>query len=168
MATSSSGLAEEVRKAMVFPLPISKELIGWATGVLNELTGNGTATARIIPGPHSISGMTGGSMADKVVQEAGYPNASKELKLYCGAIVAHIQGSGQVFYIAPIAAPPAIQPADAWFLGGTISGLNGPILAGLIAKAVGYPGVSARLLAKATAIVDHIQNNAEVTDGVIS
>lgn len=164
MATNASQLADEIRVAMAFPAPTSTQLIGWATGVLDELTSNGMATSRFFAGPHPISGMSASSMATKVADEAGYPGVSDELLDYCEAIVEHIEGDGEVFYTAPLPPPDA----DAWFLNGTISGLDGSTLASLIASKVGYPGVSTKLLAKATAIVDHIQDNAEVTDGVIA
>jgi hypothetical protein len=154
--------------AMGFPAPNSAQIIGWAQGILEELTQNGTATSRNFPGPHPISGMSGASMASKIASYAGYPGVSSTLNNYCNAIVQHIQSNGQVFYTAPVAAPPAIPPPAAWFLNGTISGLSGSTMASLIVSQVGYPGVSSQLLAKCNAIVAHIQSNALVTDGVIA
>lgn len=169
MAVNPAGLSEEIRVAMGFPLPTSQQLIGWSTGVLDELTQSGTATSRNVAGPHTISGMTGPSMAARIVAASSgtYPFISPELTNYCNAIVQHIQTSGQVFYTGPVPGNPP-PPSASWFEGGTISGLSGPVLASLVVAQVGYPFVSTRLLAKCTAIVDHIQNNAEVLDGVIS
>jgi hypothetical protein len=96
---------------------------------------------------------------------AGYPGISPQLQKTCEAISDHVMQSGQVFYSGP---PPAPDPAGAWYLGGLISGLVGATLASMIASYVGYPGVSPKLLAESTAIVDHIMTNAEVTDGVIA
>jgi len=59
-------------------------------------------------------------------------------------------------------------PEVGFRLGGTISGMAGPAMAASIASAVPYPGVSPELIKKCGAIVDHIQGNAEVEDGVIS
>lgn len=169
MAVNPNQLADEVRSAMGYPAPTSDQLVGWATGVLDELTQNGTATSRNIPGPHTISGMTGASMAAKIVAASNgtYGFISTELEAYCGAIASHIQSSGQVFYTAPIPTNPP-PPSESYFLNGTITGLDGPTLASLVASAVGYPFVSALLLAKCTAITSHIMSDAEVTDGTIS
>lgn len=165
MAVNPTQLADEIRSAMLFPAPVTLQLTGWATGVLQELTQSGIATSRVIPGPHPISGMSGASMAALVAAAAGYPFVSIPLLNYCNAIVQHIQTAGQVFYTAPVGSP---NPADNFFLNGTITGLDGSTLAALVAAQVGYPFVSTRLLAKCTAIVNHIQTNAIVTDGVIS
>lgn len=169
MAVNSPQLSDEIRVAIGFPLPISDQLIGWATGVLDELTQSGTATSRNFPGPHPISGMTGASMASRIIAASNgtYGFVSTELTNFCNAIVSHVQTSGQVFYTSPIPANPP-PPSDSWFLGGTITGLDGTVLASLVAAQVGYPFVSTQLLAMCTAFVTHIQTNAEVTDGVIS
>ena len=166
MATNAPQLANEIRAAMGFPLPVSQQLIGFAQGILEELTMNGIATFDSgIPGPHSISGMVGVSMATKVHNYAGWAEAGPTPQLinYCTGIVQHIHGMGIVTYVGP--PPPAIPD---YFLGGTISGLDGTIMANTIAGLVPYPGTSPELIAKCTAIVTHIMVNAEVVSGIIS
>lgn len=168
MALSGSGLAEEIRSAMNFPSPTSTQLIGWATGIVEEITTNGMATFGTIAGPHPISGLTGSSMAGKVANYAGYPGVSAQLLNFCTAIANHIMTNGVVTYAGPPPAPPAIPPSAAWYTGGTISGLSGSLMASDVASAVGFPGVSAPLLNKCTAIANHIMTNAQVESGVIS
>lgn len=168
MALNASGLADEVRSAMGFPSPTSKEIVGWATGIVDEVTSNGVATFGNIPGPHPISGITGASMAGKVATAAGYGSVSAELLNFCTGVANHITGSGVVTYAGPPPAPPALPPPAAWFLGGVVSGLSGPAMAAQVASAVGYPGVSPELLNQCTAIADHIMANAQVVSGVIS
>jgi len=158
MATSASGLSEEIRVAMGFPLPVSAELLGWATGVLGEITTNAVATTGGSAGPHTISGMTGASMASKVVASAGYGSVSTELGDYCDAIVSYIQDNAEIFY----------TNGPVFDSGGTISNLVGSDLAALIASTVGYAGVSTPLLDKSTAMIDHIQDNAEANGGSIT
>lgn len=162
MATSPALLADEVATALGNPGNITSQVLGWATGLLEELTQNGSATFGGFAGPHPISGMSGSSMATKIANYAGYPGANSTLIAYCNGIVSHIQGSGTVTYTSPTGLPPN------WFLGGTISGLSGSAMAAEVASSVGYPGVSPELLAKCTAIADHITGNAEVVSGVIS
>jgi hypothetical protein len=140
----------------------------FASGILDELTQNGSATFGDIAGPHPISGLSGASMANQIAPAAGYPGISDTLQNFCQAIADHITDNGVVTYTGPAPNPPAIPPSEAWFLGGTISGLNGPGLALEVAAAVGYPGTSAELIGFCSAITDHIEANAEVTSGVIS
>jgi hypothetical protein len=162
MATSPTLLASEVATALNHPGDVTAEVLGWATGLLEELTQNGVATFGGIPGPHSISGMTGLSMASKIAGYAGYPGTTPTLIGYCTGIVAHIQGSGIVTYTGPT------PPGPSYFLGGTISGLSGPAMATLVASSAGYPGTTPVLIAKCTAIANHIMTNAQVVSGVIS
>jgi hypothetical protein len=163
MATSAAGLAADVATALGHPGDVSAPVLGWATGVLGELTQNGIATFGLIPGPHPISGMTGASMASKIALAAGYPGPTPILIAYAGAICTHIQSSGFVTYTSPTSPIP-----PNWFLGGTISGLNGPAMATLVAAACGFPGTTPILIAKCTAIASHIMSNAQVVSGVIS
>ena len=168
MPLLASGLADELRSALNFPAPTSDQLVGWAGGIVDEITQSGSATSRNIPGPHPISGLSGSSMANRVASAAGYDSVSPELLDFCNAISTHIQSFGQVFYTLPVPAPPGIQPPMAFFLNGTITGLNGPLLASAVAAQVGYPSVTPQLLAKCTALTNHIMLNALVTDGVIA
>jgi len=166
MALNANDLATEIRNAMGFPAPNSPQLVGWAQGVINEITTNGSATFGTTPGPHTISGMTGASMASFVVASSGgnYPVATSELTAFCQGIINHIQGDGQVFYTGPNTG----IPATSWFQGGTITNLDGSAMANEIVTQVGYPNASPELIAECTAIVDHIEGNAEVESGVIS
>ncbi len=164
MAVNAPQLADEVAAALGYDTT-STQLIGWATGILEELTQNGIATFGFTPSGHTISGMTPASMASKIANYAGYGSVSTELLNYCTGIVNHIHGTAIVTYIGPPFPPP---PPPGWYLGGTISAINGAGMASMVAAAVGYPGVSAQLLAKCTAICDHIIANALVVSGVIS
>lgn len=165
MAMNETQLAQEVADAMGYST-VTSQLIGWAKGIVEEVK-NGSATFGNIPGPHPISGVLGPNMATLIANYAGYGYATPELTNFCTGVAKHIVSSGVVTYTAPPPAPPAIMPPQAWFLNGTISGLDGSAMASLVATMVGYPNVSAKLLAECTAICDHIMSNAEVTSGVI-
>jgi hypothetical protein len=167
MATSIPTLATAIATGIGQSF-VTQQVTAFATGVLDELTQNGSATFGNIPGPHPISGLTGASMASRIVAAAPYPFTSPELVNFCTAIADHINNNGVVTYAGPPPAPPGLQPPDAWFQGGTVSGVNGPLMATEVAAAVGYPFVSTQLIGKCTAIADHINNNAEVESGVIS
>lgn len=165
MALDPTALASDIASAMGYPT-VSPQLIGWASGVLEEVK-NGMATSRNTPSGHTISGISGSAMATLIADYGGYGSVSTQLTNYCGAIASNIMSNAIVTYTAPVLNPPAIQPPDAWYLNGTLSGLDGSSLASDVAAAVGYPSVSAKLLAKCTAITTHIMGNAEITDGVI-
>lgn len=167
MALNAVALADELATA-IGQVTTTTQLIGWAQAVVTEITANGSATSRNIPTPHPISGVTGPSLAALIAANAGYPFVSPQLTNYATAIATHITTNAIVTYDSPVAAPPGIPPANAWFLNGVISGMNGPGLASEIAAAVGYPFVSSQLLAKSIALVSHIETNGQVTDGVIS
>lgn len=168
MATSIPQLAVEIRDAMGFPAPTSKQLIGFAHGILEELTQNGQATKHFMASGHKISGMTAPSLAGKIAQYAGYGYVSPQLLAFSNGVVTHIQTAGIVTYSAPPTAPPAIPPGADWFLDGKISGLSGPAMAALIVVNVGFPFTSSQLIKMCTAICSHIVDNAEVVSGVIS
>lgn len=165
MAMDEVGLADEVATAMGYPFT-SPQLIGWAKGVVEEVR-NGVATFGDIPTPHTISAISGPAMADLIATYAGYGFTTPELINFCTAIATNIMADGIVTYASPPPAPPGLLPPDAWFLDGTISGLDGSAMAALVASMVGYPNVSTKLLAECTAIVSHIMGNAEVVSGVI-
>ena len=167
MALDASALSEEMRVAMGFPSPVSTQLLGWSMGVVEEVL-NGFATFGNVPSPHPISGVTGAGMASLIANYAGYGFVTPQLLNFCTAVADHITGSGIVTYIGPPPAPPGLQPPDAWFLGGTISGLSGASMAADVAAAVGFPGGSPQLLSQCTVIANHIMANAQVVSGVIS
>ena len=168
MSLNFNDLASDIATALNHPGDITVQVLGFSHGIIEELTTNGMATSRNTPGPHSISGMTDSSMAALVASYAGYGSVSSQLLNFCRAIVDHIQNDGQVFYDSPVENPPLILPADAWYLNGLISNLDGSTLATLVASYVGYGSVSTPLLQFCTAVVNYIMANAEVTDGVIS
>lgn len=162
MSVNYVTLASEIATAIGHPGNVTTRVTGFAHGILEELTQNGTATVGA-PTGNTISGMTGSSMATKVANYAGYSYVSTQLNKFCKGIVDHIQGSGVVSYTGPT--PPAVP---IYFLGGTISGLNGTGMASNVVSEVGYPFTSTELLAMCGAIANHINNNAVVTSGVIS
>src|SRR5579863_7374403 len=109
-----SGMADSIRSTMGFPLPVSTQLTGWATGIIGELTGHGlvnnasgTITGVCAPGsPLSagagtgglISGLSGSRLASAVQAAAGYPSVSSQLTAFCAQIVLHIQTAGIVTF----------------------------------------------------------------------
>lgn len=157
-------LASEITDAMGFPLPPSPQLVGWATGVVIELSTNGSASTGGIPGPHKISGLTPVTMAAKVAAAGGYILVTPGLLAECSGIIAHIAQAAQVTYSGP---PPAVGNPD-WFVDGKISGMNGAAMAVLVASFSGFPVPTPDLIKKCSAIVKHIQENAIVIQGVIA
>jgi hypothetical protein len=190
----AADMAESIRSSMGFPLPVSTELVGWASGVIGEITSNakvnnapGTITGTCPSGgPLSsgagtgglISSMSGSDMASLVKSGAGYPSVSSELSTFCSQIVSHIQSLGMVTFASgsitgsctntPLSPGPLAAGAGS---NGVITGLNGTTLATAIHSSVGYPGsVSTPLINFCTAIVNYIMANAQVTyaSGTIS
>ena len=157
MSVNAPGMADEIRSAMGFPTPVTAQLVGWSQGVLDELTISGSA-ATGSPSGNAISGLTGASMAARIQSGAGYPSVSTELLAYATALSNYINGNAVVAYTNP-------PTNDS---GGTISGMTGAAMAVAVAAGVGFPSVSSELLAKCTAIVDHIQSNALVNGGIIA
>jgi hypothetical protein len=181
-----ANLADSIRSTMGFPTPVSTQLTGWGTAIVNELTGHGlvnnasgTITGTCPPSsPLSsgagtgglISGLSGSRLASAVATAAGYGSVSSELSAFGAQIVAHIQTSGIVTFTSgeitgtctntPISPGPLADGAGS---GGKISGLSGSMLATLIQGAAGYPSVSAQLTNFCTAIVNYIMTNASVT-----
>ena len=166
MAMDGLQLADEIAAAMGYS-PTSAQLQGFGKGIVEEVK-NGTATFGTTPSGHTISGIVFSSMANLIKTYGGFPSVSAELLALCDGVSSNIMDNAIVTYIGPPPNPPIIEPEDAWFLGGTISGLDGSSMANDVKDAVGFPSVSTLLLAKCTAIVDHIMNNAEVVSGVIS
>lgn len=161
MAVNASLLATQIATGMGQSSATS-QVMGLATGILAELTGNGTAAVGS-PAGNTISGMTGSDMASKVSTAAGFGSVSSVLSGMCSGIVSHIQSSGSVSYTSPT--PPAFP---VYFLGGTISGLSGSAMAAQVKSSAGFPSVTSQLLGLCTAIANHIMANAEVTAGIIS
>jgi hypothetical protein len=161
MSVSPSLLGTEIATALGQSSATS-QVIGFATGILNELTQSGMA-AFGSPSGNTISGMTGADMASKVAAAAGFGSVSGTLSGFCSGIVSHIQSAGMVSYTGPT--PPA---TPVYFLGGTISGLSGSAMAAQVQASAGYPSVSSQLLGMCTVIANHIMTNAQVTSGIIS
>ncbi len=167
MATQFTVLGPEIAVAMGYPA-VNSYLLGFAHGILDELTMSGKATFGMIPSPHPISGMIPDSMASLIMGYCGYPSVSPDLTKFCTGVVNHIHMAGIVTYTAPPPAPPAILPPAAWFLNGTISGLKGSMMAEEVRGQMGFPTISPKLLAECTAVCDHIIANAKVVSGKIS
>lgn len=162
MAMNPTDLASEIASALGYPGNVTIQVQGFAQGIIEEITQNGVASTGAVPSPHNISGITGASMAAKVANYAGYGYVTPTLLGYCTGIVSHITSSAVVSYTGPGGLPPL------FFLGGTISGLSGAAMAIQVALSAGYPGVTPQLLAKCTAIADHIMNNGEANNGSIT
>lgn len=184
MALVPALLADKIKTDMGFAGLTSAQLLGWATGVIDEIQNvavvtnvsgiTGTCLASG-PAPLSsgigtggvISAMTGSSMATKVKNAAGYPFVSTQLTDFCTGIVNHIQSLGTMEFASGgitgtctntlVVAGPLTSGAG---INGTISGLNGPVLALDIHNAVGYPGsVSTKLVEFCTAFTDYIMSD---------
>jgi len=143
-----------------------KQLVAWADAVILEIT-TATATKNNFPGPHPISGLVPQRLADNIARGADYPKVTKELLDYCTAITDYITAFATVTYKSPPPPPPPGKAPD-WFVDGTISGMVGNDLANLIAITVGFPKTSKEIKQKSKAIVNYIQTNATVLDGIIS
>lgn len=161
MAVSPSVLAAAMSTG-IGQSTVTPQLLGLATGILNELTISGHAAVGH-PSGNLISGMSGSSMASRVATDAGYGSVSTQLLHFCTGITTHILTSGTVSYTGPVPPAPIV-----YFLGGTIHGLSGSAMAALVAADVGYPFVSSQLLGLCDAVATHIMANATVTSGVIS
>ena len=179
MAMNPCGLATAIRLAMGFPSPNSCQLVGWATGVIDEIktgivshavvTGcgggpltNGTAAGGV------IVCVIGTCLATGIVANSGgkYGFVSGPLKLYACAVATHITCCGVVCFASGTitGSAPACSPLTCGAgTCGMIICLCGPALAAQIAAKVGYGTVSGPLCVKATAMVCYITNNAEVT-----
>lgn len=166
MAMNGTQLADEIATALGHPGDVTAEVICFGTSIVTHVQ-SGTATFGGFPGPHPISGLSGPTLAG-LVGSCAYPFTSPELLTYCTIIANYIMANGVVTYASP---PPNPGAGEIGFREeGTISGMSGPDLAQLIHNALYsvYPGPSTVLTAKCSAIVGHIQNNAEVSNGVIS
>lgn len=182
MAMVSADLADSMRSTMGFPTPVSAQLTGWATAVVNEIQQNGkvnnasgTVTGTCPPGGSLssgaasggvISGLDSSRLASAVASAAGYGSVSSVLSTYCSQIVTHVE-TGIVTFASglitgtcsntPLSPGPFIGSGS----GGLISGLSGSTLASLIHSAVGYPGsVSGPLISFCTALCNYIMAQA--------
>ncbi len=167
MAVNFNDLADEIASAIAAPK--TPEIIGFSKAVLEELTVNGSATYNDFASPHPISGMTESSLANKIATYIGGRGPATTMSIkYAKGIVDHIQNDGFVEYGSKPLNPPTVNPGQEWMNDGTIKSLVGVSMANEIELNIGSPFMSAKLIAKCTAICDHIMNNAEVEVGVIS
>lgn len=162
MALNGAQLGNEIADA--FGNKSNKYTIAFGNGIV-EAVKMGTASYGLIPGPHMISGISGAIMSNFIMAYGGYPKITSQLEKKCAAIADHVMLAGKVTYTGPPTVPPAFPPD--WFIGGTISGLSGSVLANLVAQYVGYKNVSSVLLKECGAITAHIMKNVLVTSGVI-
>ena len=166
MATNVNLLASEIATAL--GAPVTPEIIGFSQALLDEFTGNCTATMNDYPTPHTMSGMDESRLATNSAIAMGKAGQETDMTIkYCKGIIDHIQNDGIVTYASK---PPSstVPPGEEWMNDGTISGLDGSAMASEIESNVGAPFMSPKLIAKCSAICDHIMTNAEVEEGVIS
>lgn len=188
-----SIMADFIRSSMSFPLPVSTQLLGWSTAIINELqtfgkvnNASGTITGTVPPsgGPlvngagsnGLISMLQATRLASAVVSSAGYPFTSTQVSQVCVEIVSHIQTLGTVSFatgnIQGVCTNSPITPgtlSGGTGVNGTISGLDGTILANAIHTSVGYPGMtSIKLIQFCTAIVSYIMANADVSYSLVT
>jgi hypothetical protein len=166
MGMQYQQLGSEIQQAMGFPAPPSRQLIGFAQGIIEELQQNGKFTSRKKPSGHIISGITPSSMASKIASACGYNGVSSMLVNFSSGVCEHIISKAITTYSAPTPAEE-LPPPQCWYKNGIISGLIGSEMASKIANAMGQSFVSDKLLAECNAIVKHIMSNAIVTDGNI-
>jgi len=162
MVLVASAMAQSIADAMGKP-EVSADLIAFCQGIVDEITQNGVATFGGSASGHTISGITGASLASKIESNVPFPSITAELIGYCTGICNHIIASSIVTY----SGPPA-PPGNDWFEGGTISGTNGAGMATMIKNEVGFPSVTQDLINHCTGIANNINSDAEVESGVIS
>jgi len=167
MGMNPQQLGSEIQQAMGYPSPPSRQLIGFAQGIIEELWQNGKFTSRNKPSGHTISGISPNSMASKIASACGYPGVSSMLVSFSSGVCSHISSNAITTYDSPTPTTD-LPPSQCWYNNGKISGLIGPDMASKIAKAMGQSFVSDKLLAECNAIVKHIMSNAIVKDGKIS
>lgn len=154
MGLVDADLADAITLGLGKSLPSPPEVLGFAKGILDELRAATAGFGGPSPGPYSISGMSGSSMATRVKNAAGFPSVSSELSNFCQAISDAV-ALGLVIYTGP---------GPVFFLGGTISGISGSSMA----SAAGFPSVTSEVSGMCGAIATYINGNASVTSGVIS
>lgn len=187
MAMTGFGLAERIRSDMGYPAPVSKQLIGWGTGVVEHIqkaaivnhlpgtiTGVTAAGSSLAAGAGLpagiISAMSGSEMAELVVRYAGYGSVSEQLRCFCGEIVRHIETQGKVKFdsgnITGQCTSTLLSPGPLVGAGnsGDVVFLSGVILANNVHSHCGYPGSVSQLLIKfCTAVTNYIMENADVS-----
>ncbi len=168
MALNPSLLASEIQAAIGAP-SVTPEILAYATAICEEIIENGLATFTTIPTPHTISDLDGDSLATKVADKIGRGPKSDNTVKFCTGIAEYINDNGIVTYASkPISyTPPIVTIPQSWQNEGTISLLIGPDMADLIEEKVGAPFMSSKLIAKCTAICNHITSNAQVEIGKI-
>ena len=131
---------------------------------MQDIQTSGSATFGCFTGPHPISGVSSSNMARLIAINSGYGNVTATLLRFTEGVSEHINSAGVVTYTGPLPPPPPPVFTE----NGTISGLVAATMAALISQKTGFSFVCDRLLRECEAIVDHIQNNALVTSGVIA
>ena len=182
-----SAMAQSIFEEMEFPGSTDQDLIGWSTGVITHIQTQalvnfapGLITGTCPPGGPLANGAGSGglivglvpsTMAELVIAGTGYPFVSPLLLIYCTQITTHIMTNGLVSFQSgningsctnsPLT-PGALAAGEG--INGTISGLDGILLANNIHAAAEYPGTTSdRLKEFCTAMMDYIKNNASVT-----
>lgn len=189
MGMSGSALADAIRSAMGFPLPVSNQLLGWGnaivahiqTGTVSNASGTVTGTVPPTGGPliagaadnGVIAGLNGSTLASLIFSDvAVYPGSvTAQLLATATSIVSHVLtgkvkfNSGNITGVCtntPLPSPGILTGGAG--SNGVIYNLSGSTLASLIHSSVGYPGsVSAKLIQFSTAIVNYVMANAVVT-----
>jgi len=164
MAMAYLDLADEVAAAAGYP-EASDKVKAFSKGVVDGIKLGVASFNAGVPTPHVITGIIPATMAGIIKTEAGYPSVTSQLLGFCSAVATHIMtpAFGIVTYVGP--PPPAVPN---YFQDGTIAGLSGSVLAALMATNMGFGSPSSELDGFASAIANHVVNNAEVLSGVIS
>lgn len=182
MAMVPNDLADKIKNALGFGAqPTSKETKGMAQSIIDEmkaaLVNNPPGTIVGVAPPSGgpltagagtgglITGMTPPSLAGRFVSNGVAPSQTPQILGMASAICTHFQTGLVVFAVGGITgsctntptSPGALTGAGA---NGTIVGLAGPALAGLMSTS--YGSVSPQLLAMCTAIVTYVTANAKV------
>lgn len=192
MAMVGVDLANAIRSAMGFPLPLSSQLLGWGNAIVSHVTstslisfapGQVTGIAPASGGPLSsgaasgglLVGPTGAVLAPLVRTDAGYPNVSPQLLNMCTAICSHIVTNSRIAFstgnVTGACTNTLITPGVFTGTGsnGTLSGLLGNQLADEVHAAVGFPGsTSTQLKAFCNALVNYIMSNAVASGGIMT
>lgn len=183
---TGNGMADSIRTSMGFPTPLSAQLIGWGTaivehlqtaGLVNNAPGTVTGTCAPVPGPllngaaagGLIAGLSGSTLANLVKTYAGYPSITSQLQGLCDAIVSHVQTMGIVSFasgnITGVCTNTPLSPGTVTGegSGGTIAGLSGSVLASSAQGMAGFPSVTPELIAFCSGIVNYIMSDASVS-----